>query len=74
MDAIPVNSLITGLLGGAGGAVGAWAAIMVHLGYHRRDIERAQHTADRAHKRLDGLRCGDPRSCDGVDERGRAHG
>jgi len=56
MDAVALDGLVAGLVGGAGGAAGAWAAVWVHLGYHRRDITRAQATADAAHRRLDGLR------------------
>lgn len=51
---IPEGLLIGGMtLAAAYG--GSWAAIKVHLHYMRRDIRRAQMTAERAHARLDAL-------------------
>jgi hypothetical protein len=32
---------------------GSWAAIRVHLQYLRRDVDRANRSARRAHRRLD---------------------
>ncbi len=46
------SAIATGVIAG----LVAWGGLKVELRYHRRDIDRAQSTADHAHDRIDDLR------------------
>lgn len=50
-----VVAAATAAISGAGGFIGAWSAMKVHLDYLRRDVDAVRGVLDHAHKRIDSL-------------------
>lgn len=55
MPPVDLSALIVAAVTGITSAGGSWAAMRVTLAYMKRDIQRAQNTADGAHGRIDSL-------------------
>lgn len=61
LSAAGMDALIVAAITGFISVVGTWGALKLELRYHRRDIDRAQDTADGAHERIDAIPGAPPR-------------